>query len=138
MANKLGDLLRKLREEAGLTQEGLVKEIRRWGYEKYSKSDVSKWEHGRTKPEKAVIETLEDIFDSPKGLLLKAAGYQEAAYYRKAMNAPVEQEAKGELVAFEGQTPNGIWLRWDPHDEYHRGLMDMCKPTTAVIRLTES
>ncbi len=40
----------------------------------YSKSDISKWEHGRIPPED-IIKELEKILSTPKGLLLKAAGY---------------------------------------------------------------
>lgn len=50
---------------------------------KYRESDVSKWKSGRTKPPQEVVWALEDILSTPKGILLEAAGYENAAEFRK-------------------------------------------------------
>lgn len=84
MQEKFGDLLRKIREERRMSQTELVEEIHKQGYERYSAADISKWEHGRCRPPEDVVEVLEeDIFHLPKGHLLEAAGYLQAAGYRR-------------------------------------------------------
>ena len=76
MVEKFGPLLRKWRKLSDLTQRRLVEELRlAIENECYSKSDISKWEHGRIPPED-IVEELEKILSTPKGLLLRAAEYQ--------------------------------------------------------------
>jgi len=85
MTDEFGLLLKKHREQAGLSQNQLVEGLRRARYEdRYGESDVSKWEHGRIPPED-VVEELEEILCAPKGLLLRAAGYRSAAEYRRML-----------------------------------------------------
>ena len=73
MADEFGLLLKKHRKQAGLSQNQIVEGLRRARYEdRYSESDASKWEHGRIPPED-VVEELEEILCTPKGLLLRAA-----------------------------------------------------------------
>jgi transcriptional regulator with XRE-family HTH domain len=87
MADEFGLLLKKHRKQAGLSQNQIVERLRRVHYEdRYSESDVSKWEHGRIPPED-VVEELEEILCTPKGLLLRAAGYRSAAEYRRLQEA---------------------------------------------------
>ncbi len=87
MADEFGLLLKKHRKQAGLSQNQIVEGLRRARYEDcYSESDVSKWEHGRIPPED-VVEELEEILSTPKGLLLRAAGYHSAAEYRRLQEA---------------------------------------------------
>jgi len=87
MADEFGLLLKKHRKQAGLSQNQIVEGLRRARYEdRYSESDVSKWEHGRIPPED-VVEELEEILRTPKGLLLRAAGYRSAAEYRRLQEA---------------------------------------------------
>lgn len=87
MADEFGLLLKKYRKQAGLSQNQIVEGLRRARYEdRYSESDVSKWEHGRIPPED-VVEELEEILCTPKGLLLRAAGYRSAAEYRRLQEA---------------------------------------------------
>lgn len=87
MADEFGLLLTKHRKKAGLSQNQIVEGLRRARYEdRYSESDVSKWEHGRIPPED-VVEELEEILCTPKGLLLRAAGYRSAAEYRRLHEA---------------------------------------------------
>jgi len=84
MQGKFGNLLKEAREKEKMTQTELVEEIRKQGYEKYDASAISKWEHGLHTPPEEVVELLEeDIFHLPKGLLLEAAGYRQAAEYRR-------------------------------------------------------
>lgn len=85
MANELGGLLKKYRKKADLSQSQLVERFREARYEeRYGKADISKWEHGRIPPED-VVEELEEILSTPKGLLLKAAGHASAAEYRRIL-----------------------------------------------------
>ncbi len=87
MADEFGLLLKKHRKQAGLSQNQIVEGLRRARYEdRYSESDVSKWEHNRIPPED-VVEELEEILCTPKGLLLRAAGYRSAAEYRRLQEA---------------------------------------------------
>ena len=99
MADEFGLLLKKHRRQAGLSQNQVVEGLRRAGYEdRYSEPDVSKWEHGRIPPE-AVVEELEEILSTPKGLLLRAAGYRSAAEYRRLQ----ETEPTPSQVALDTQ-----------------------------------
>jgi len=94
MASKFGKLLESSLKEKGVTQIQLLKRL--WhDYEfetkdrkgalklKYGESDVSKWKSGRTKPPQEVVWALEDILSTPKGSLLEAVGYENAAEFRK-------------------------------------------------------
>lgn len=95
MGSKFGKLLESYLKEKRITQIQLLKRL--WhDYEfetkdrkgnlklKYSEADVSKWKSGRTKPPPEVVWALEDILSTtPKGSLLQAAGYREAAEIRK-------------------------------------------------------
>lgn len=74
---RFGILLKSLREEWPLTQEGLVKKIRENpGYkDRYSKSTISKWENNRVLPDYETVEVLQDIFELKEQELPKAAGY---------------------------------------------------------------
>lgn len=84
MTEEFGVLLRKYRDARKLSGKQLIKEFRNARYEHYGVSDISKWEHGRIPPE-AVVEELEEILSTPKGLLLKAAGYYSAGEYRRTL-----------------------------------------------------
>lgn len=89
MAEKFGPLLEKWRNLSDLTQTGLVEELRvGLENERYSKSDISKWEHGRI-PAEDIVEQLEKILSIPEGLLLRAAHYSRAAEYRRS---PTQEE----------------------------------------------
>lgn len=97
MWDDFGRLLKEYREKNRLTQNQLVERLRRGGYEdKYSDADISKWEHGRTRPPEDVVEELEEILFTPNGLLLKAAGYYSAAEYRRLLEAE-RGKGKGKL-----------------------------------------
>ena len=100
MKGKFGELLRQVRNERRLSQEQLVEEIHKQGYEKYTGADVSRWEQGRRKPPEDVVELLEeDIFHLPKGLLLEAAGYLPAAEYRRlSSRSPGHENHKDRLL----------------------------------------
>jgi len=100
MKGKFGELLRKSRNERRLSQEQLVQEIHKQGYEKYRAADVSKWEHGLRKPPEDVVEILEeDIFHLPKGQLLEAAGYLPAAECRRlSSRSPGHEDHKDRLL----------------------------------------
>jgi transcriptional regulator with XRE-family HTH domain len=103
-----GALLRRYRKKEGLSQKQLIDSLRqtlseeRWGI-----SDVSKWEHGRM-PKEEVVEQLEEILCTEKGLLLKAAGYYEAADTRRALE---DDPTKREISI----------------DEQHRELSDLLR-----------
>jgi transcriptional regulator with XRE-family HTH domain len=81
MYQEFGELLKKYRLENKLKQKELLKQLKKSYYaDKYQESDISKWEHGRTRPQNGeVVEILEDILKIPSSLLLKAAGYYSAA-----------------------------------------------------------
>lgn len=100
MKRKFGEFLRQLRNEKRLSQKQLVEEIHKQGYEKYGEADVSKWEHGRHTPPEDVVELLEeDIFHLPKGRLLEAAGYLQAAEYRRlSSSSPGHENHKDRLL----------------------------------------
>jgi transcriptional regulator with XRE-family HTH domain len=100
MKGKFGELLRQLRNERRLSQKQLVEGIHKQGYASYRAADVSKWEHGRYTPPEAVVEVLEeDIFHLPKGLLLEAAGYLQAAEYRRVSSlSPGHEHHKDGLL----------------------------------------
>lgn len=83
MADEFGSLLKRYRKQARLSQSQVVEGLRRAAYEdRYGVPDISKWEHGRI-PREEVAEELEEILSTPKGLLLRAAGYHSAAEYRR-------------------------------------------------------
>ena len=64
--DKLGKFLIELRKEKNLTQYDLADMI------PISREAVSKWERGKTKPNKASLERLSDIFNvSVEELLLR-------------------------------------------------------------------
>jgi len=84
MTEEFGALLRKCRDSAKLSGKQLIKKLRNAGYERYGRSDISKWEHGRLPPED-VVEELEEILSTPKGLLLRVAGYYSAAEYKRVL-----------------------------------------------------
>ena len=87
MADEFDSLLKEHRRQARLSQRQVVEGLRRAGYEdRYSEPDVSKWEHGRI-PREDVVEELEEILSTSKGLLLGAAGYRSAAEYRRLQEA---------------------------------------------------
>jgi transcriptional regulator with XRE-family HTH domain len=99
MQEKFGERLKEIRIEREMTQTELVERIHKQGYEKYSAADVSKWEHGRNKPPEDVVELLEeDIFHLPKGLLLEAAGYSQAAEYRRLSHSDSGHEEHKDSV----------------------------------------
>lgn len=109
MGHQFGRLLKQSRKDAKLSQKQLLERIRQAGYEeRYSEADISKWEHGRTKPPEDVIEDLEDVLFVSKGLLLAAAGYSAGKEYRKlqdqsALNLPpwVVQAQQAHLEGIE-------------------------------------
>jgi len=94
MQTEFGRLLTKYRKASHLTQPQVVKKLQAQGYGKrYSKSDISKWENGRTKPPADVVESLEDIWGIT-GPLLKAAGYDARAELRQ--KDPIKVHARWE------------------------------------------
>jgi transcriptional regulator with XRE-family HTH domain len=99
MADEFGRLLKEYRKGVKLSQKQLLLRIRQAGYEeRYSEADISKWEHGRTKPPEDVVEELEEILGIPKGSLLRAAGYRSAAEYRRLQAAePTPSQAAASL-----------------------------------------
>lgn len=94
MEGKFGDLLKKIRKGRQMTQTQLVEEIHKQSNPlKYRAADISKWEHGWYRPPEDVVELLEeDIFHLPKGHLLKAAGYLQAAEYRRLSSRSLGHE----------------------------------------------
>ncbi len=79
--------LKMLRKDRGLTQKQLMEQLHKHYDERYSKGDISKWEHGYYRPPAEVIEILEtDILKTPPGLLLDAADYREEAELRRQEN----------------------------------------------------
>lgn len=95
MTEEFGVLLRKYRDARKLSGKQLIKELRNAEYERYGVSDISKWEHGRIPPE-AIVEELEEILSTPKGLLLRAAGYHSAGEYRRTLAGEELQEVESE------------------------------------------
>jgi len=85
---KFSNLLKRLRLDRVLTQKQLLDQLHKGGYDqKYSKADISKWEHGYYRPPAEVLEILEtDILKTPPGLLLNAADYFEEAELRRQEN----------------------------------------------------
>lgn len=68
MASDFGRLLRLYRKERRLSLAALARKLQEQGYEEeYSKSSISKWENGRTKPRADVVEALEDILGALQG-----------------------------------------------------------------------
>jgi transcriptional regulator with XRE-family HTH domain len=74
-SNKLGKILRQLREDNGLSQEGLGNELGEKADKYFNKSTISRWENGSRKPDIETIKDLEEILGAHSGILLKAAGY---------------------------------------------------------------
>jgi len=114
MADEFGSLLRKWRTSAQLTQRQLVKGLREVGYEHYGESDISKWEHGRT-PSEDIVEELEGILSTPKGLLLRTAGYASAAEYRRLLDAestPLQATVKESVAHEERQDFLTLLQQW--------------------------
>lgn len=93
MLQEFGILLKKCRLSAKLSQKQLIEKLREVGYEdRYGTSDVSKWEHSQKIPPEDIVEELEEILSTPKGLLLKAAGFTSAAGYRRFVAGGKEQD----------------------------------------------
>jgi len=78
---KFHKLLKQFRKERHLTQRSLMDKLKSQGYS-YTESAISKWENGKRVPPPDVVEAIEDILESPKGWLLKAAGYRVDAQIR--------------------------------------------------------
>lgn len=68
----LGPLIRRLRQNAGLTQDELGARVGTTG------ASVSNWEGGKHPPNPSNIRALADFFGDQE--LLAAAGYDEAEY----------------------------------------------------------
>jgi len=83
-------LLRRYRKERLLTQHALMDKLKSQGYS-YTESAISKWESGKRTPPADVVEVLEDILESPKGWLLKAADYPADAQIRLSSVVNPEQ-----------------------------------------------
>lgn len=109
MEKNFGELLKEFREARGLTGRKLLELL--WDTDefdrtdadglvrhKYNEPDVSKWESGTTTPPANVVEALEDVLPTPKGLLLEAAGYHAEATLRKLREGT--REGRGEANAF--------------------------------------
>jgi hypothetical protein len=90
MQNNFGELLSEYITRRKLTSRKLLEQL--WDTEecdregkdgrprhKYNEPDVSKWKSGTTRPPAHIVELLEDILATPKGLLLEAAGYHAEA-----------------------------------------------------------
>lgn len=104
--SRFGELLREHRKQSGYTQTEIVVSLRNQGYEeRYSKSDISKWEHGRAKPPADVVEALEDILDLDRGRLLKAAGYHPEAQF---ISQSADESVKENIRQARQQHWNGL------------------------------
>lgn len=122
MNEDFGALLKKCRDRAKLTGKRLSEKLRGAGYERYGAPDVSKWEHGRIPPE-AVVEELEEILSTPKGMLLKAAGYTSAAEYRRIQAGEESEDVDTEKEPF---------LRWQ-QIEHIRSLQELASSVIESI-----
>lgn len=99
MSIEFGRLLKQHRKEHKLSQSQLVEKLHELDYEHYSKSDVSKWEHGLTKPTPGAVELLEDILlPASNGRFLRAAGYPCDAELRQQSIASEEYEEQNPLI----------------------------------------
>jgi len=74
MSDAFSRLLKHYRKEHELSQQELRKELED-EYDIKSNGTISKWEHGKSKPQLGVVECLEHIFSLPRGTLLGPAGY---------------------------------------------------------------
>lgn len=85
MTENFGQLLKKSRQEKGLTLKQLLDQLLpKLPQEcEYGESAVSKWEGGTRTPPENVVWALEEICDLPPGDLLEAADYHTAAAYRR-------------------------------------------------------
>lgn len=72
---EFGRLLRQLRRELVLTQDGVRSELNRQGCHIVSKGTISKWENGDSRPDEDTVEALEGVLEVKKGTLLRPAGY---------------------------------------------------------------
>jgi hypothetical protein len=75
-------LLSQFIKERRITQRTLIGNLKSQGYS-YTDAAVSKWVSGKRTPPADVVEAIEDILESPKGWLLKAAGYPADAQIRQ-------------------------------------------------------
>ena len=108
MANEFGGLLRKYRIDARLSQRAVVEKLRMANYEaQYREADISKWEHGRI-PREDIVEELEDMLSTPKGILLRAAGYRSAAEYRRLVQSEQMASLSRELEMQPVDAVSGI------------------------------
>ncbi len=83
-------LLTRYRKGRQLTQQALKDKLKSQGY-CYTESAISKWESGKRRPPADVVEVLEDILESPKAWLLKAAGYRADAQIRLSSIVDTDQ-----------------------------------------------
>jgi len=83
MSEKFGKLLKKHRAENGYTIKQLLEALEDNECEIYSPGTVSKWENGKNQPKPTVIMVLEDILGLSRGVLLRAAGYDETETYEE-------------------------------------------------------
>lgn len=67
------DVVKKLRQEKGLTQEGLAEALTNVGEEKITRSAVGMWESGQRIPKFEVMETVADYFNVDIDYLLGRA-----------------------------------------------------------------
>ena len=94
MASRFGKLLKSHREELGLNQRELARELGAQGYGDYKSAAVSRWEAGTRKPPIDVIESLEDIYGLSRGVLLQAAGYGSLTHQGEVGQKGDEQQAQ--------------------------------------------
>ncbi|MFC2045325.1 multiprotein-bridging factor 1 family protein [Chloroflexota bacterium] len=83
MSKDFGKLLRQYRNDSGLTQPQLLQMLKLHGVDYWGKAIISKWETGRITPKDSVMEVLEDILHTRRGVLFDAAGKHEMADYRR-------------------------------------------------------
>jgi transcriptional regulator with XRE-family HTH domain len=93
MNNDFGKQLKQYRNRKGWSHSKLLEELKEEGYDFWSKSTVSKWEHGKLQPNENVIETLEEILETPEGLLLSSSGHSFGA----------RGQAIGDIIAQAGR-----------------------------------
>lgn len=99
-------MLRQLRRDSKLAQKALVERLHDQGYKgRYKEADISRWEHGRTRPPEDVVEALEDILRAPPGLLLGAAEYYSAAEVRASGQRRQRPESSLMIDIREFDTP---------------------------------
>lgn len=92
--------LRELREEKGLNQEDMAKELSRFAGETISRSRLASYEQGRRQPDLEFLELIADYFNIELDYLLGRQDHKRGYYYNIKSKEVAEEAYKKHQILF--------------------------------------